>query len=107
LGPEVKPESWTPNCGDGGYQLEPHWDRWSPVSADAHGMVTITHGPDAGDRWSVHVVFDQPRPIAAYAGRPLFTRFFVRYDDGHGPDGQATETMDLNGVWQDAIEISR
>jgi hypothetical protein len=106
LGPEVEPEFWTPNCGDAGYQLVPTWDTWSSVSATAHGDVTITHGADAGDTWRVHVVFDRPRAVSAYGGRPLFSRAVVHYDRGHGPDGQASETMNLEPVWQDAIAIA-
>lgn len=103
-GPEVQPDWWTPNCGDAGYQFEPVWDSWSAKSATAHGRVTTRL--TIGTLWSVHVVFDRPRAVAGYGGRPLFSRLVVRYDSGHGPDGVASETMDLTGVWKDAIFIA-
>ena len=103
-GPEVEPDWWTPNCGDAGFQIEPVWDSWTATSATAHGHVTTRL--TIGQVWSVHVVFDRPRTVAAYGGRELFSRLVVHYDSGHGPDDVATETMDLADVWKDAIFIA-
>jgi len=106
-GPEVKPDWWTYNCGDAGYQLSPTWDTWSSTTATAHGTVNIAHGIDAGSSWSVHVVFDRPRAVTYYGGRSLFSRLVVHYDSGRGPDGRSTDTMDLADVWRSAVEINR
>jgi hypothetical protein len=103
LGPEVTPDWWTPNCGDAGYEIEPIWNTWTATSATAHGRVTITHGPDAGKSWHVHAVFDRPRHVAAYGGRPLFSRLVVHYDAGPGPNGTATDTWPLEEIWQTAL----
>jgi len=104
LGPEVEPDWWTPNCGDAGYQIELIWDSWSATSATAHGRVTTRF--TLGTVWSVHVVFDRPRAVAGYDGRPLFSRLVVHYDSGHGPDGTASEVMNLEDVWRNAILIA-
>lgn len=105
-GPEVEPAWWSPNCGDAGYQIEPVWDSWSATSAAAHGVVRITHGADAGKSWLVHAVFDRPQKVAAYGGRPLFSRFVVRYDDSRGPNGTPSETMQLQEIWETAVAVT-
>lgn len=76
-GPEVKPDWWTYNCGDAGYQLSPTWDTWSSTTATYYG------------------------------GRSLFSRLVVHYDSGRGPDGRSTDAMDLADVWRSAVEINR
>jgi hypothetical protein len=106
LGPEVRPEWWTPNCGDAGYQLTMRWDTWTARAATAHGSAGVTHGQLAGRNWLIRVRFDHPRRVKVMANRLLFSRAVVTYLSGRGPDGTGQETMDLASVWRDAAWIA-
>jgi hypothetical protein len=105
-GPQVKPDWWTPDCGDAGYQLELTWESWTSDAARAHGTTRIVHGSPAGRTWSMRVVFDQPRRVASAGSRTLFSRAVVSYTSGVGPQGSNRDTFDLADVWQQAAEIA-
>lgn len=100
---EVRPEFWTKACADAGWQLqELRFARWDRQQAVATATAAITVGPHRGARDAVRVLLDHP-VFVPECGRRLFSRLVVTYLDGQGPDGTATETVDLRQMWEDLI----
>jgi hypothetical protein len=97
--PNIRPDWWTDACGDAGFQLTSmHWTGWSRESASARGIAAVTHGELAGQRWSMHVVFDRPVWVA-HLNHWYFSRATITYLEGPGPDGRTRDVHNLRGLW--------